>query len=188
VGTAFTVPQHERDKQANAAGLVVQIVAMVGVLVGALVGLGAVVLLAIGSGDDDDEPTNEPATVDFATGAELAAALGCANTVAFDGLAHLTADPAPPAPEAFQCTVGELPVFAYVYQAPDARRSALDAGQVSRNLCTSFPSDATPPAPFDGVIGTNWLLATRSATFADDLNQRLGGGGLRREVSCVIEG
>ena len=91
-----------------------------------------------------------------------------------------------PVPEAFQCTVGDKPVFAYVYVNEDARGAALEGAHVNRNLCLTFPSDpAQPPVSFEGVVGTNWLLASREAAVSDELNQKLGGGGLRQELSCA---
>ena len=175
-----------RNAQPNALGVLVQIIGIVAVLVGAIVGLGAVILLAIGGEDDEEEPVIQPSTVDFANGADLSVALGCANVQPFDGAAHVTADATTaPIPEAFHCTVGDKPVFAYVYVTTDVRAAALEAGYVSSNLCLSFPSDAAqPPVPFEGVVGSNWLLATREGPFSDALNQQLGGGGLREELTC----
>lgn len=178
----------DRDRQPNAFGVLVQIVGIVAVLVGAIVGLGAVMLLAVGDDDDEAEPVVQPSTVDFANAVDLAAALGCTNTQPFDGAAHVTVDATTaPVPEAFQCTVGDKPVFAYVYVNQDARSVALDGAHVNRNLCLTFPSDpAQPPVPFEGVVGTNWLLASRGAAVSDELNQKLGGGGLRQELSCAF--
>jgi hypothetical protein len=179
-----------RDTQPNALGVLVQIIGIVAVLVGAIVGLGAVVLVAIGGEDDEEEVVVQPSTVDFASGADLAAALGCTNVQAFDGAAHVTADATTaPVPEAFHCTVGDKPVFAYVYVNTDVRSAALDARYVNANLCLSFPSDpAQAPIPFEGVVGSNWLLATREGPFSDELSQRLGGGALRQELSCALTG
>ena len=149
----------DRDTQPNGFGVLVQLVGIVAILVGAIVGLGAVLLLAVGGDDDEEEPVAQPSTVDFASSADLATALGCANTQPFDGAAHVTADATTaPVPEAFQCTVGDKPVFAYVYVNQDARQLAVDGSHVNRNLCLTFPSDAAqPPVDFEAVVGSNWL-------------------------------
>lgn len=183
-----------QDKQANAAGLVVQLVGVILVLVGAIVGLGAVILVAIGGPDEEEEApvTTEPVTLDFASATELGEALTCANTQVFDGVAHIPAEAVTyAAPEAFQCTVADQPVFGYVYATADVQRAALDNTHVERNLCTTFPADAADPnavTSFEAVIGTNWLIATRDAAFADELSGQLGAGGSRQPLSCTFEG
>lgn len=193
VGGTARVRDQYHDRQPNSAGLVVQLAGVIAVLVIAIVGLGAIVVFAIGAGDDDDDGTTTevPSTIEYTAGADLAAALECVGAVNFDGGAHVEADASIAPPDAFQCTLDERPVFGYVYLDAGARQSALDSGRLSTNLCTSFPADSTQPdAPtgFETVIGSNWLLATRDAAFADDLDQRLGSGGVRNQISCTAEG